>query len=268
MDHKFTYPKNIKFAHIGSLGTYRILSSLADFDMFLASLLMRDCRYAEFCKERSLKRYTILDTGALELIVGTEWIDVSSEHLIDMALSLGVREVVCPDMPDDPKVSFQKSQEFIRRWFTKCSEARIRLMVVPHGRNLQEWFTNANKLISLIDKCTVGIPRLLANSCSSNDPGFRIRVARKLKEAYPHISIHLLGAGRQFCRELCYLREAYYIRSLDSTFIHRYAFSESDPLKEYTPPMTLSETNVPFSFNRRAMDLKKCIDKKICRIIE
>lgn len=236
---------NVNFAHIGSLGTYSILSSFCDIGMFQAHLIQCDNNYAYFCKQQSKRYYTILDSGALEVALGIENIEVSDNILIEMSFAVSASEVVCPDCPADPLKSIIRSKEFIRIWQLIPKNIRPNLMIVPHGYTVNKWLSNAEELISLAKSCVVGIPRLLAQICGQGFPRFRIDLAERIVSKYPGISVHLLGAGDNILDEVALFKNTSSIRSIDSTFIHRYLISGEDPLTKYSPPHSLRSYKIP-----------------------
>ena len=77
----------------------------------------------------------------LELIVGTESIEVKDYDLLDIAFSFGFHEIVCPDVPNNPKSSFLRTREFIENWRSNKSLKHLNLMIVPHGNDIQEAIT-------------------------------------------------------------------------------------------------------------------------------
>jgi len=237
--------RTIGLANVGSVATTGVLSKYNDFDLFLAPLALRNESYASFCATRSQLVFTIMDSGALETVAGTDGTDIKPSDLLDLSIELGVHEVVCSDCPGDPHGSLLRTQEFIRLYRQRARGVRLRLMVVPHGRSLDEWFWNANELIRDAGRCTVGIPRLLAKACGSADPSFRLGIAETIRRSYPGILSHLLGAGENFLLELSQMNPGVPIRSIDSTFVYRYACTAADPAVIYVPPLPLSSDVIP-----------------------
>ncbi|MFC1682731.1 hypothetical protein ACFL0G_00805 [Candidatus Zixiibacteriota bacterium] len=249
------------FIHVGSLGTYKFLSKLGEYNMFLAPLVQYDNSYAEYCRERSRESYTVLDSGALEIFIGTEKVDVNDERLLNMCIDLGVSEIVCPDWPMNAKESLVRSKSFVKSWRKLQDNLRPKLMFVPHGRTTKEWYSNAETLISEVSSCTIGIPRIFANMCKPEDPKFRISIAERLMLAFPKVDVHLLGAGMNFLEEIPFIRQSNRIRSIDSTFIHRYIVTDLNPLAEYAPPVPLKDTSVPNNSRVRAIAMQSILQQ-------
>ncbi len=253
--------RNIKFAHVGSLATVDVLSPHSDMEMFLAPLALRSHQYADYCAKRSQSVFTTLDSGALEVSIGTESAELTDIELLDLAIDLGVQEVVCSDCPNDPSKSLLRTRDFIRAWSRLPNDRRPQLMIVPHGTSYVEWAENAHKLIQQVGSCTVGIPRLFSARCSNGRPEFRIEIAAELKRRYPRIDVHLLGAGREFLLELRMLGSHGSVRSLDSTFLHRYAYTGEDPFSTYVAPLKMSDSvAAPIEFQARASRLSALIE--------
>ncbi len=255
--------KDIQFAHIGSIGTAELLSVHNDLEMFLAPLVIRCEKYASYCKSRSKDIYTILDSGVLELFSGTENIEVSGKQLLELAISMDINEIVCPDSPDDPRGSLLLTKDFIKLWRKLSENEKPQLMIVPHGKDFREWMSNANKLIHDVGKCTVGIPRLFAKNCGEGQADFRGNIAKKMTQSYRNVSVHLLGAGDNFLLELSTLNENHSIRSIDSTFVHRYASTKLDPEYSYVSPIELNNDSIPINFEKTVISLIKKLENSL-----
>ncbi len=239
---------SVSFANVGSIAATCLLSAYNDIDLFLAPLALRSQCYASHCVKRSQSVFTIMDSGALETLAGTDNSDIKPSDLLELSIELGIHEVVCSDCPGDPRGSLLRTREFLKL-HRQCAECiRPHLMVVPHGRSLDEWFRNAEKLISEAGHCTVGIPRLLSKQCDPDNPSFRINIAETISRNYPGVTSHLLGAGENFLMELSQLYPGVPIRSIDSTFIYRYACTGANPKSRYIAPLPLCSDVLPTHF--------------------
>lgn len=247
----------VAIANVGSLGTTELLAQFADIDMFLAPLAVCSASYARHCALRSRTAYTILDSGALEVAIGTECTEIGPDELLDLAMTLGVREVVATDSPHEPRASLMRTCECIEAWHRLPRTSRPRLMVVPHGTSSADWLDNASKLIRRVGTCTVGIPRVLAQYCAADTSLFRVDLSLKLRCKHPDVDVHLLGAGPDFLEELEAVKGSGTIRSVDSTFVHRYAFTGTPADGEYVKPLRLRDSTVPIGYMARAAALAK-----------
>lgn len=243
-----TIYNSVSFANVGSIAATCLLSAYNDIDLFLAPLILRSERYASYCAKRSQSVFTIIDSGALEIVAGTDNSDIKPSDLLELSIELGVHEVVCSDCPGDPYGSLLRTREFLKLYKQCAKCVRPRLMVVPHGKNLNEWFQNADTLIREAGHCTVGIPRLLSKKCDPNNPSFRINIAETINRNYPGVTSHLLGAGENFLMELSQLYPGVPIRSIDSTFLYRYACTGVDPKSTYVAPLPLCFDVLPAHF--------------------
>jgi hypothetical protein len=245
-------PREVKttFVHVGSLGTYRILSTLSTVHLFHANLAKINSDYLRLYSQLSMSQYTIMDSGSFELALGTTKSDTSELDFLDLALTTGAREIICPDCPFDPHKSTLVSKDFIAKWKRLPNTYRPRLMVVPHGRTLSEWYSNAAMLVAGAQECTIGIPRILCDMVGTVDPSFRLQVAMNLRKKIPNHHVHLLGAGKSILEELELLKKvsAGIVRSLDSTFILRYTSAGSTPERGYAHPVPLQTTSTPNNF--------------------
>ncbi len=252
-----------RIIHVGGLGTHDEIAKHNRCHLFLAPLALDNNKYSQFCTKTSNAAFCILDCGSFEMALGTEDKEVSDALLLEMAINLGIHEVVCPDCPSDPQGSFSRSCDFIRLWAKLPKRVRPRLMIVPHGRTFIEWTENAHRLVKLVEKCTLGIPRILAEACDPSNAYFRITVAQQIRKAYPLVAIHLLGGGRNLLEELCCLRNNSTVRSLDTTFIHRYACSGKNPKKEYAAPSELRSSAKPQRLREITTELNMMLHQTI-----
>jgi hypothetical protein len=249
-----------QFAHVGSVGTSPYLAKVGDIALFHAPFIMSDIAYAQACRLTASIKFTILDCAALEVAIGTEKSEPALQDILEISREYGVSEVVCPDTPADPKSSLKRSMDFIRLWKALPGEAqRPRLMVVPHAQSVDAWFTEVEHLIRHVPQCTVGIPRVFAKRYGGDDPTFRVMLAKHLRTAYPMVQIHLLGAGENFLAELPHIAASTSVRSVDSTFIHRYLISGNDPKVEYARPVVLRDSNCPIEIKERTQELKRVL---------
>ncbi len=226
----------MKQCHIGDLGSYRSLSDISDFHLVLAQLALYDSTYARFIE--SSHKYKILDNGALEQAVGTDECSFNNMDYIELAMVLGVNEIVCPDIPFKPKESLTKTIGFLRQMSKYTYTRNLRVMYVPHGNSLEQWWDNFYQIHLQFPDGVVGVPRILVDLC--RDENIRIQISQLLKKYYPNVEIHFLGAAYNFISESTKLKALpNLVRSIDSTFIHRYALSGEDPEVTYSPPVFL-----------------------------
>lgn len=252
-----------RVAHVGSLGTAAALARLSDIHMLLAPLALTCPSYSHACLSLSGESYTILDSGALELSEGTSCTDIGCSALLDLSIALHVSEVVASDAPGDPQGSLQKTIDFIMGWRRLPDAVRPRLMVVPHGHSIREWLDNALVLVKRAGPCTVGIPRLVAGVTHRSPGRARVRIAEQLRTMCPAVSIHLLGGGRDFLLELDVVSRTNAVRSIDSTFVHRYCMSGADPEAEYIAPRYLACHDIPANFTTTAVSLDAMMRRRL-----
>jgi hypothetical protein len=245
------------FAHVGSVGTAPFLATVGDIALFHAPFIAADMKYAAACEQTASQRFTILDCAALEIAIGTETADTRLGDILEMSSQYRISEVVCPDTPMDPRGSLRRSLDFIGLWERLPPTAkRPRLMVVPHADTVTGWFRAAEDLIRKVPECTVGIARVFAKRCGRGDPMFRVRLAGQIRSAYPLIQVHLLGAGEDYLSEIPHIVRSPSVRSVDSTFIHRYTVAGTHPTAEYARPVPLRDFVCPSNIEERTQQLK------------
>jgi len=245
------YSKPNKFIHIGNLANYKELAEESTYALFQAQLAYEDSEYLLYFKNISRKKYTIMDNGMLEIIVGNEERQINNNDYIDLAMEISVREVICPDDPLDPHGSKMKTIEFLKLIRRKGVENYFNLMIVPHGYSEKEWLYNAEELLKIIGMGTVGIPRLLKQRIAKNKVDFRTKLATKIKNKFKGINVHLLGAGEDFIREIKKIQNCFAVSSVDSTFIQRYCEIQQNPEKNYIGPVKLNSKTRAHNFTER-----------------
>lgn len=244
------------FMHVGSIATYKEISRFSSNQMIQAPLANANSEYHDFYRGLSETQYTILDSGAFEVALKTERNEILDREFIDIGLSIRAHELVCLDAPLEEGASQLRSLSFIRLWRQIPLHIRPQLMVVPHGKTVREWFSNAESLIKAAGKCTVGIPRILGQRSACPRVDLRVRVAETLKSRAPDIMVHFLGAGPNILDELGLLRRyPRLVRSLDCTLLLRHATSGVSPLVSYSPPVVLNSTHTPINLQTRVAEL-------------
>ncbi|MFC2132281.1 hypothetical protein ACFLRG_00635 [Bacteroidota bacterium] len=248
-----------KFCHIGSLGSYSYLTQFSKIHLFLAPLALHDSAYSKYFSTKSNEgNYTILDTGALELSLGTEQVELRDQHFLEMACDLYANEIVCPDEPLNPQSSLRRSLSFVKGYKALKDYQKPNIMFVPQGTNIKEWLCNFEILYKEIPNGTVGIPRLLSEKYHSTEQNIRINISKILKKKFKNIQIHFLGAGRLFLHELELIKKSDgLIRSIDTSFLHRYAFSNQDPKTIYAKPVPMRNKLLPKDYRININNLHK-----------
>lgn len=114
----------------------------------ILSHLLEDPRYVDFYQRRRDRGdYLILDNGAHENGAGE-----SPESLLRKADTLGVQELVLPDVLFDRRGTIERTKQMLRwiagpGWEAYCRSGCPRLMMVPQGKDRSDW---AACLVSLL----------------------------------------------------------------------------------------------------------------------
>ena len=155
-------------------------------------------------------KFVIVDNGAAEGECA------SIEEVYDLTMDLGASELQLPDVFFDKEETQKKVDESLKFLSDKGYEGSI--MVVPQGKNLQEWLECADYLINRPDYIdTVGIPKNLVHTEGRDG---RIKASRELtnilgKRSKPFVRTHLLGVWTD-PREVYEVLGSNRIRGVDS----------------------------------------------------
>jgi len=199
-----------------------------DFHLILSHLL-KDRRYeAHYARLRRKGAYLVLDNSAHEHGAGD-----APLILADQAAELNAQEVVVPDVLFDAGETVKRAIEAHEAWFEGTNIAMrdpdLRLMYVPQGRTRAEWAVCFQELVRMhlytakihrinqtfvigvskdYEEWSGGLNTLLGT--------YVLPMKDNLHAQGIHMSVHLLGWGRDLW-ELGRLSRAYpWIRSIDS----------------------------------------------------
>jgi hypothetical protein len=152
------------------------------------------------------------------------------ENLMEIALGMQVNEIVAPDMMGKPVLSVMETTKFLD--FAKAQGFEVPVGVVAHGNNTPEVLWSACALLNKHPQIKiVYLPRLLVQFAGDTT---RLDAARILKNRYPDIDIHFLGASTLWCGEVREAARSGLVRSLDTSMPYVYA-AESMHLRLNSP---------------------------------
>lgn len=184
-----------------------------DFHLILSHLAAQYPEYAQHYK--GLKdSYIVLDNSAYEY--GSS---VDANELIEQGLSLGVQEIVIPDVLYDSAGTLLLTEEALqicRARETDLLKAGIRLMLVPQATTIYGWGQNFRDLMLLVQKheitipITIGVPKHTERWLY----GRANLISRFLSNH--HFPVHLLGLGNDLVGLSALSHRFPWIRSTDS----------------------------------------------------
>lgn len=145
--------------------------------------------YTDFYKKMKAEgKYVVLDNGEAENM------QLTLEALLDKICMIHPSEVILPDTLFDSTATINKSIAAYDALSNKLTTMGIRIMVVPQGKTVEEWFQCAKILIDEIKVDTIGIPKLLVKT--ENDLYARAKAVSLVRSINMHdIEIHLLGCS-------------------------------------------------------------------------
>jgi len=159
----------------------------------------------------SLGEYVILDNGAYEL--GRS---VPFEYVLDVAGYIEPKEIVLPDVFLDGFATLEAtdSAHEIIRHITKWDYTN--LMVVPQGKNTDEWTSCLKSLVSTVKPDAIGIPIVYERMM-----GRGTLIHKTIEFLYNrtdcHPDIHLLGWDGDLYKLNAYARQfPLWLRGIDS----------------------------------------------------
>lgn len=151
------------------------------YSMLLAHLSMKHPEYRKYYK--SSNNYKIMDNSIIEM--GSAF---SIEKLIFEAERCDVQEIILPDAFEDGDTTFDLVNDAISYLREHNLIGKFKLMAVCHGKHLDEFLQNFNKLNNIPEIDTIGIPKATCKWIGTRAwLGFSDVIMKCNKE------IHLLG---------------------------------------------------------------------------
>lgn len=211
--------KTQKIAHIVSRDSL-YLTVNNQYHMCLGQLCNEGVVYKGFFKKRASEgKFVLLDNGAAE---GTT---TGIQGLFDLAIEMGVSEVVLPDKLQDMMTTLQRTTEAYRKWVDDYDEMPFRVMAVPQGKNLREWKQCAETMIEKFPAITsYGVPKVLA--ANPETPFARYEAVEYLVELLEakgrqyNTDIHLLGMNEPPMVIASIFQDFPQVRGIDSAFAY------------------------------------------------
>lgn len=190
---------------------------IGPFHLILSHLLEHQAYGQHYSREAERGSYLVLDNSAHEFGEGED-----SMTLLEQALELGVREIVCPDVLDNAKETVEKTTsalELYAKNLETLDRNRIQLMIVPQGESIYAWglcldslYENYRKLFG--DRpVTIGISKdyeVWVDGLAGLINRFVSQLSREKTE------VHLLGWGRQLHQLSSLSFQFPWLRSTDS----------------------------------------------------
>ena len=196
---------------------YLNLTEDKEYHMALAHLVGKDKQYTTFFENQAYHgRFVILDNGVIE--TGKP---MSIQEIVQKANLIGASELILPDTLDDTEATLDAACEAIpyaRQYF------KGKLMGVPQGKTLEEWFECAIMMLSL-DIDTIGIPKRLVK-IGGRDA--RLDVLQRLGWSLRGREVHLLGCWENpievaMINKAAVAKQIVPIRGVDSCIPYVYA---------------------------------------------
>jgi hypothetical protein len=185
-----------------------VVSGRTDYHLVLAHLL-QDPDYLTFYD--TVPGFKILDNGAAE---GST---VGHEELVEAGVSIGVDEIVVPDVLRDCNATLDSTREFetVSAGWVHGS-GRPRFMGVVQGTSISEYTKCLRGFAHMFPWITtIGIPRHSLDSCG---PMFRRMFAEFIGNEFGNrYEIHCLGANVSHAKEPLFLSHCPIIRGMDTS---------------------------------------------------
>ena len=183
-----------------------------DYHLCLAHVLGHHTWEVDYYRSRSdLGEYVILDNGAYEL--GRS---VPFEHVLEVADWILPKEIVLPDVFLDGKETLKATAEAFEALRHTSKWDYTNLMVVPQGKNTDEWVSCLRSLVDIAKPDTIGIPIVYESMMGR---GLLIHKTIELLHAHTECQpdIHLLGWDGDLYKLNAYARQfPLWIRGIDS----------------------------------------------------
>jgi len=225
---------------------YLDMTAESDFHMALAHLVGKAGfeKYTAFFTNRKKGSFCILDNGVVE---GEP---MTIADVVDRAILIHADEIILPDVLKDAEATMRDTMnalDYLKERFGSLDALPFKLMVVPQGRDEEDWLQCAKYMVRNLPIHTIGIPKHLNETCGRRDG--RLYAISDLGDLVGaeltnnSIEIHLLGCATTPLEVLTIAKASEQgiipeVRSCDSAIPYVYArnnlkFSDSDrPDKE------------------------------------
>lgn len=158
---------------------YLKYTELGDLHFVLAQEVLRDEEYCRFYANSN--KFKLMDNGAYEGVL------LSTEQLLEAGEKARVQEIVAPDIPSDPALSFKLTKEFL----DVAPIRRFSYVGIPHGKTLSEYEHYFNKMLSLPIN-TIGLSILDLHKFEEKQR-LRPMVVHYLRDLLNDVNVHLFG---------------------------------------------------------------------------
>jgi hypothetical protein len=173
------------------------LSNEGDIYMCLPQVALENAEYYNYFKRKALlKEHVILDNGMAEGAV------ISLKKLVDMAIEMGVSEVIAPDTLYEGEKTRDQTAEFKVLFGDELAEHNISIMGVVQGANFNDAMKTFECLNIWKEISCIGIPFAglnwhkfnckVINNTQSNMVS-RIKFIDAMMIRPPRTAVHLLG---------------------------------------------------------------------------
>jgi hypothetical protein len=217
-----------------------------DMVMALAPQCNYDAYYKQVRKLCKEGKYVILDNGA------NEGAAVTYEKINDLALDLGVREVVLSDVLGDGEQTIQETTKHLSHLSKTLFGTHVSLMAVVQGNSKHsQVFGELKTCVAAFSQMTrirtLGIPRHLITPARKT---VRIDLAHWVEDAYPNrFKIHFLGTSPVWTTEAYMAAKYTNARSIDTSMPYNYA-QQRIPLSSEAVNVPLDAWRLPHYFTQ------------------
>jgi len=213
----------MKIAHITTTNSLKIISACGDIDFCLIPYAIKDAKYFNYFKEQSKNnRYIICDWTIAE---NEDKIDM--DKLIDYTIRIGGSEIIIPDVISDYQKTKQLKEEFLKKYYQKLKDAKIRIMSVIQGQTLDEFEKCLEEINNDNRIDVIGVPfRMNYNNVFVNHKDLNHMINRVFFIAHSEFRkpVHCLGCN--LIQEFFILKDLNRIRSIDSKILARYGLND------------------------------------------
>lgn len=175
-----------------------------------------DPTYRAFYKRMSQEgKYVLLDNGAAEGVLP------DMKDLLDAYIQIGASEVILPDVLKDSIGTLEQVNKAVK-YLQDMRLQDIPYMVVPQGRDEDEWLACAEIMVANFNMHSIGIPKVLEGA---DNPRARFNIMSTLEEILDRygeneVEIHLLGCNTQPQVIGLIFREYLNVRGCDSAYAY------------------------------------------------
>lgn len=179
--------------------------------MILAHLCESNSIYTTFYQNTNkYRKFILLDNGAAENS------QINNEKLLEKIELIKPTCVIAPDILFDGEKTIEHTFEFIK--LLKENKIKVKVMAVPHGKNIEEYYKTFEVFNNSKDIDWIGISKFVSVKPFTDRITCMLNLSNKVKHF--NKNIHILGCNNPV--EISFIRNFKKVKSIDSCIAYLY----------------------------------------------